>query len=78
MRMDAHCIKTFVLVQLQEVAWKCSNTHMRMGVHGINGLVLMQLEEVTWKCSNTHMRMGVLGMWNRFVLLEVIGKFSNT
>ena len=78
MRMDVHGMKTLVIMQLKKVTSKCSNTYMRMGVHGINGLVLMQLEEVTWKCSNTHMRMGVLGMWNRFVLLEVIGKFSNT
>ena len=39
-----------VRLQLKEVTWMCSNTHMRTDVHGIKRLVLMQLEEATWKC----------------------------
>ena len=39
-----------VTKQLEEVTWKCSNTHMRTVVVGMKELVRMQLKEVTWKC----------------------------
>ena len=47
MRRVANGMKRLVLMQLMEVTWRCSNTHMRSVVHGMNGLVLLQLKEVT-------------------------------
>ena len=43
-------MKKFVLVQLQEVTWKCSNTYVRMAALWMKILVLEQLEKVTWNC----------------------------
>ena len=43
-------MKRLVLLQLKEVTWECSNTHMRMDVLGMKRLVGMQLKKVTWKC----------------------------
>ena len=56
-----HGMNTFVLVQLNKVTWRFSNTYTRINVHGIKRLVLQLLMEGTWKCWNTHMRMDILG-----------------
>ena len=71
MRRVVHGIKRLVFLQLQEVTWRCSNTHMRTDALGMKRLVILQLKEVTWRCSNTHMRMDAGGMLKEFAILQV-------
>ena len=50
MRINALGMEVLVFVQLEEVTWKFSNTHVRMDVAGIGALAGMQLKEVTLTC----------------------------
>ena len=43
MRRVVPGMSILVVVQLEEVTWKCSNTHMRIIVHGMKILVRTQL-----------------------------------